>query len=129
MSGTITPFTYVSSVSDNKVNLLEGESEDLFKKAYSPFIVNKSLSGTVDCVLIVNEMNIRQVEPQHQYLYYLNIIPPKKRWAKWMKRENGSDVEAVRKYYNYSYKKAKQALQILSSAQLEIIRKSVEDVK
>lgn len=129
MSENLTPFSYVNSVSDNKVNLLEGDKEALFKKSYAPFIVNRALSGFIDCVLIANEMNTREVDAVHQYLYYLNIIPPKKRFAKWMKKENGSDIEAVRKFYNYSYKKAKQALQLLSSEQLEIIKKNVEDVK
>lgn len=125
----MTPFDYVKSVTDTKENLLTGEALLLFKKSYSPWIVNKALSGLIDCVLFANEVNTRQIEPQYQYLYYLNIIPSKKRWAKWMKKENGSDIEIVRKYFNYSYKKAKQALQLLSSEQLERIRKSVEDVK
>jgi len=129
MSDQLTPFSYVNSISDNKVNLLEGDKESLFKKSYVPFIVNRALSGFIDCVLLANEINTRQVDPVHQYLYYLNIIPSKKRYAKWMKKENGSDIEAVRKYYNYSYKKAKQALQLLSSEQLDQIKKNVEDVK
>ena len=129
MSDQLTPFSYVNSISDNKVNLLEGDKESLFKKSYVPFIVNRALSGFIDCFLLANEINTRQVDPVHQYLYYLNIIPSKKRYAKWMKKENGSDIEAVRKYYNYSYKKAKQALQLLSSEQLDQIKKNVEDVK
>lgn len=125
----MTPFDYVRSVSETKEDLLAGDSLPLFKKSYSPWIVNKALSGFMDCVLFANEMNTRQLDPNQQYLYYLNIIPSRKRWAKWMKKENGSDIEIVRKYYSYSYKKAKQALQLLSSEQLEQIRKRVEDVK
>lgn len=121
----MTPFDFVKSVSETKKDL-SGDEEF---KSYSPWIVNKALAGSSDCVLLVNEINTRQVEPLHQYQYYLNIIPPRQRWSKWLKKENGSDVEVVRKYLKCSVQKAKQALELLSSEQIEQIRKLVEDVK
>lgn len=125
----MTPFDYVKSVTYTKENLLAGDSLLLFKKSYAPWIVNKALSGFTDCVLYANEMNTRQIDPTHQYLYLLNTITPKQRWAKWLKKENGSDIESVKKYFGYSHKKAKEALELLSSEQLEQIKKLVEDVK
>ena len=49
------PFDWVKSISETKENLLDTRESN----AYNPYIVNKSLSHQIDCLLFSNEMNSR----------------------------------------------------------------------
>lgn len=122
------PFDYVNSVTTNKVNLMEGtENDALAEKDYPGFIVNKSLSYYPDTVLHANEMNqYHMLDNKLQYSYFLNSIRPVKRWAKWVKKEDSSDIEYVKEYYGLGNEKALVALSILSSEQLDIIKNKLQ---
>jgi hypothetical protein len=58
-----------------------------------------------------------------QYYYLLNSIRPKKRFAKWVKKQEDNDLDAVMRCYGYSRTKAEAALTLLSPVQLEQIKK------
>ena len=62
--------------------------------------------------------------PQFEYL--LNIVRPKKRFSKWVKKENDRDLSLVKEYYGYNNTKALQALSILTSDQLNSIKGKLE---
>ena len=60
-----------------------------------------------------------------QFSFLINSIRPKKRFGgKWIKQQKLHDLENVKEYYGYSNEKAKQALQILSTEQLEKIKQA-----
>ena len=56
----------------NSINFTKEDlSEDI--KSYPPYIINRCLSGHIDCILYTNEMNIHhQLDKDMQYSYYLN---------------------------------------------------------
>lgn len=113
------PFDYVNSVSHIKKDIMV---TDLDEKEYEPYLVNKALSYHPDTVLYANEMNMRHsIDKKLQYQYYLNIIRPKKRFAKWVKKTDSRELEYVKRYYNYSDEKAEQVLSVLSTQQIEQI--------
>lgn len=122
------PFDYVNSITTNKQNLMEGtENDALAEKEYPAFIVNKSLSYYPDTVLYANEMNsCNHLDNKLQYSYFLNSIRPMKRWAKWVKKEDSTDIHAVKEYYGINDYKARIALEILSSEQLDIIKNTLQ---
>lgn len=95
------------------------------EKDYVPFIINKALSFHFDCTIQANEMNkYPQLPKKLQYQFLLNTVRGYKRpYQKWVKRGTTEDLEAVREYFNYSYDKAKDAMGLLSDAQLQEIRK------
>jgi hypothetical protein len=109
----------IPSILQTKKDVLEND------KAYPAFVVNRALSFHYDCVLQTNEMNKYPNLPGNmQYHFLLNSIRGYKRpFRKWEKRETIDDLDAVKEYYNYSNEKAKEALVLLNSAQLEEIRK------
>ena len=98
------------------------------EKDYPAFVVNRALSFHYDCVLQANEMNKNPGLPASlQYQYLLNTVRGYKRpFRKWEKRETIDDLEAIKEYYNYSNEKAKEALVLLDTAQLETIRKAID---
>ena len=108
---------WLNSINYNKEDL----SEDI--KSYPPYIVNRCLSGHIDCIMFANEMNLNhQLDKDMQYQFYLNIVRKRKRFSPWLKKDKIKDLELVKKYYNYSNSKAEQALKILTKDQLEYIR-------
>tara|TARA_B100001964_G_scaffold113793_1_gene126915 strand:+ start:236 stop:490 length:255 start_codon:yes stop_codon:yes gene_type:complete len=75
-----------------------------------------------------NEMNGLHFLPKRmQFHYFINIIRRKKRFGgKWLSQKKVKDLEAVKEYYGYSNSKAKQALNLLTDGQIEIIKLSLK---
>lgn len=115
---------YLNSINHQKNYLMDDEQA---VKEYNPYIINRCLSGFMECVLYVNELNIHShLDKKMQYDFLINSIRPRKRFSPWLKKEKLDDLELVKSYYGYSNEKAKTALRILSSEQLENIRKHID---
>lgn len=122
------PFDYTNSISHTKKDLMRGTANDkLAEKDYAPFLTNRALSYHNDTVFFANEMNRRHhLDNLLQYDYLLNTVRPKKRYAKWAKKDNDGDVSVVKEYYGYNDSKAQQALAILTKEQLIEMRHLLE---
>jgi hypothetical protein len=115
---------WLNSINSTKENLMEDSSTI---KEYSPYIINRCLSGYIDCVLFANEMNMNHsLDKDMQYSFYLNIIRKRKRFSPWLRKDEIQDLEYVKKYYGYSNEKAYQALKILSREQINFIKQRLE---
>ena len=122
----MTPFDFVNAISHNKKELFEEEPEQA-KKDYASYIVNKALALYPDCLFYANEMNrLHHLDTDLQFKYYLNSIRPMKRYAKWVKRMDDDNLDLVKQYYGYSNKKAKQALSILSTSEINTIKQIIK---
>jgi len=116
---------WLNSINFTKENLIEEDST--LVKEYPPFIINKCLSGHLDCVLFANEMNMYHfLDKDMQYNFYLNILRKRKRFSPWLRKEKVSDLEFVKQYYGYSNEKASQVLKILSNEQIEFIKQRLD---
>lgn len=117
------PFEYLNAINMTKENIMV---DDITEKAYNSFIVNRSLSYFNDTVLYANEMNVNHhIDNRLQFDFFINIVRKKKRFSKFMKPETVSDVEAVKEYYGYSNEKAKSTLTLLTSDQINELKKKV----
>jgi hypothetical protein len=115
---------WLNSINFTKENLMEDLS---VKKDYAPFIINRCLSGHIDCILFVNEMNKHHfLDKDMQYSFYLNSLRKKKRFSPWLRKDKVADLECVKQYYGYSNEKASQALKILSKDQINFIKQRLE---
>ena len=110
----------------NSVNFTKEDlSEDI--SSYPPYIINRCLSGHIDCVMYANEMNMHhQLDKDMQYSFYLNTLRKRKRFSPWLRKDKVKDLECVKQYYGYSNEKASQALKILSKAQIDYIKQKLE---
>jgi hypothetical protein len=116
---------WIDSVAFNKNNLTEEDPTTI--KEYAPYIVNRCLSGHIDCIMFANEMNMNHHLPKDmQYFFYPNSLRKKKRFSPWIRKDKVKDLECVKQYYGYSNEKASQALKILNKEQLEFIKKRLE---
>ena len=110
----------------NSVNFTKEDlSEDI--KSYPPYIINRCLSGHIDCVMYANEMNMHhQLDKDMQYSFYLNTLRKRKRFSPWLRKDKITDLECVKQYYGYSNEKALQALKILTKEQLTFIKQRLD---
>jgi hypothetical protein len=99
-------------------------NDEIDLKDYTPFVVNRALSYHMDCILYANEMNLRTgMDKDMQYQYLLNTIRPMKRkFQPWQKAEANKNLQYVKEYFGYSDSKAKDALGLLTEAQIADIR-------
>ena len=111
----------IPSILQTKKNVFQDE---LDYKDYKPFVVNRALSYHMDCVLYVNELNIKpNIDEDMQYQYLLNTIRPMKRkFQPWQKPSADKDIECVKEYFGYSNEKAREALRILTDDQVAEIK-------
>ena len=110
----------------NSINFTKEDlSEDI--SSYPPYIINRCLSGHIDCIMFANEMNLNhQLDKDMQYQFYLNSLRKRKRFSPWLKKDKVQDLDIVKQYYGYSNEKASQALRILSKQQLEFIKQRLD---
>ncbi len=118
------PFEFVKAI-NNKQDIIR---DDLDEKAYSPYMINHSFSYFPDTVFLANEMNINHhLDNKLQNSFYINTIRRNpKRFSKWNKVKHDGDFEAVKEYYGYNNEKTRSALSLLSTEQINIIKKKVD---
>ena len=120
---------YLNSINTTKKNIIR-DSEDRFsaEKSFPAFPVLRSLSYHVDAVQLVNELNTRSLDefgltPIMKYEFLLDVLPKKKRFAKWAKSEFEELAEIIVELENISYAKALEIIPLLSENKIEHLRK------
>lgn len=119
------PFEFTKTINETKRNLIDEDPE--VEKDYIPFLVNRSLGYFMDTIMYANEMNQKNsLDHKLQYDFLLNIIRPRKRFSKWLKKSKDDNIDLIKKFYGYSYTKAKDVVDILSEDQLKHIRSKLD---
>ena len=114
------PFEYANAINYTKKNIMV---DDIAEKAYNSFMINRQLSYFPDTVLAANEMNrYHHLDNRLQFDFFINIIRKRKRFSKWFKPEQISDLETIKEYYGYSNEKARQVLTLLSTEQINELK-------
>ena len=116
---------WLNSINFTKEDLI-AEDPDAINK-YPPYIINRCLSGHLDCIMFANEMNIHNhLDKDLQYSFYLNTLRKKKRFSPWLRKDKVTDLEIVKQYYGYSNEKALNALRILTPDQINFIKQRLD---
>ena len=116
---------YLNAINFTKKNVMDSDDE-LWKKKYPAFIVNKMLSAFSDTIMLVNEMNRNHfIDKDMQFQFLLNSIRTKKRYSPFLRASKLKEIECVKEYYGYSNDKAKSALDILTKDEIKIIKEKL----
>lgn len=116
---------WLNSINQSKTNIMDTDSDS--EKDYVPYIINRCLSGHIDCVLFANEMNLNHsLDKDMQYSFYLNSIRKRNRFSPWLRKDTIKDLDYVKRYYGYSNEKASQSLKILSKEQIAFIKQRLD---
>ena len=122
----MSPFDVAKNINEK---LGELTSDDI-KENYNPFIVNKIFSMTQDTVFFANELNrCYNLDKDMQYRFYYLVLNKKKRYAKWNKKEKAydeSELNLIKQKYNYSTKRATEAIELLTRQQINSIKAEFE---
>jgi len=113
---------YLNSINYTKKSVMDTD-DPAWEKNYPPYIVNKCMSHHMDTVMYANEMNMHSsLDKKLQYDFFINTVRSRKRFSPWDKKQKMNDLEVVKQYYGYSNEKARQALNILTPDQLNVIK-------
>ena len=116
---------WLNSINFTKKNLIEEDPSEI--KDYAPYVINRCLSGNLDCILFTNEMNRYSIlDKDMQYSFYLNTLRKRKRFSPWLRKDKVTDLEIIKQYYGYSNEKASNALKILTPEQISYIKQRLE---
>ena len=131
-----TIFEHLSGIKEKKTSW---ESlSDMDKKSFSPFIINRWLSMNLELVGLVNELQpftIGQLSPRDTYKLYLDVLPKKKTFDKYVKSKgkskyNDNVLQYLSTYFEVSHREVKDYLEILPKDEvIEIISKFGVDKK
>lgn len=117
---SVSPFEYVKSINDSKVHVMDTEH---MENSYNAFIVNRSMSYFHDTVLLANEMNrLHHTDSRLQYDFLFHAVRKRKRFSKWLKRDEDSSIDVIMRNYKYSYEKARSVLGLFSDSQLNELK-------
>jgi len=122
----ISPFDFANSINHTKEDLIVDERTE---KEYNPFIVNRAMGFGKDTVIAGNEMNARpHLDNKLQYDFLMDVVRKGKRYNKWLKSEE-ENIEAIQKFFGYSFIKAKETLNLLNDTQIDLIKVYLENSK
>lgn len=115
---------YLNSINQTKKNVMDNNPSAV--KDYPPFIINKCLAYHLDTVLFANEMNkYHSLDKKMQYDFFINSLKPRKRFSPWIKKQTLEHLDLIKEYYGYNHAKSLEALRILTTEQLELIKKAL----
>lgn len=122
MSKRLSPFDFVKSINEKTENLIQVQPE--VEKDYLPYMVNRSLSFSPDTILYANSMNERwTLDKKLQYDFLYGSVRRRRRYDKWMKREEDEMLPLVMELYKVNQRRAAEYLSLLTEEQKQQLRR------
>jgi hypothetical protein len=116
---------FLSSINHDKKPLLDTDENAV--KSYTPFVVNRCLSYFADTLFHANEMNCSPwLDNKSQFDFYRLAVRKKKRFSPWLRKDTEENVTLIKQAYGYTESKAREVLNILSTEDLQSIRKALD---
>ena len=123
-AGKLSPFDFLKSINDTKVNLICEDAENA--KYYNSYVINRSLSYLPDTIYFANEMNkFHHIDPELQYSFLINIVRKRKRFSKWDKPQQINNISIIKRYFGYSEEKCRQVVDLFTPDQIESLNNKV----
>ena len=110
-------FDHIKHITDVQSPNYWDDISDEDKKSWSNYMVNRFLSMKMDWVELVNEVQKYQLKPKELYKVYIDILPKKKQWLKYIKGDKSMKYpkwvyEIVAKYLEISLREAAAAVEV-----------------
>jgi uncharacterized protein (DUF2384 family) len=110
-----TVWDYLTAINSTKKDITEEGTE-----GYVPFVINRTLSYFADTVFQANEVNQHHHLPHNaQFQYLLNTCTRRKRFTKWIKKDDDTRIRKVSQVMNINQQRAREVVSLLSVQQLE----------
>ena len=116
---------YLKAINNTKKPIMDSDDE-FIEKDYVPFVVNRCLSFFPDTIIQSNQMNVfSHLDKKMQFDFLQRTIRKKNRYSPWIKETLSEDIDIIKEYFNYGNRKAKEALDILSSDDINQIKNKI----
>lgn len=115
------PFDFIRSFNDKSD--VEFSSSD-----YKPYVINRALSFNKDTIHFASMMNkFSMLEKVAQFDFYMKGIPKGKRYGKWLKPDETTEVvELLMKQYCINNRTATEYAALLSERDIQQLRETNE---
>lgn len=120
------PFDFVNNINSTAANMMrDTENDELAEKGYVPWVVNLAFTLYPDTILYANLMNqYSHLDNRPQYEFYKYGMRPKQRKAKWVKHVDSDVLDMICETYSCNQTVARDFLKLLSTEQLNAIKKN-----
>ena len=111
-SDKISVFDFINCIFDKT----EMPDEELFKKYYTPYIVNTYLSFFREHIFIANALNMNwNISPEQHFLILFNGLDKSKKRTKWIHRDKGlaEKIKLLKDLYQYSTRQAREIIPMI----------------
>ena len=116
------PWDFVKSINEHKYIF-----EDIDKKDYSEYVVNKAFSFFPDTIFLANEINrFPGRDPKQHYDFLFYTIGKKHRYSKWVKQQKDETVLMLSEKLNVKYDRAVEIMTTLSDSDLKTLMASFD---
>ena len=110
-------FDHISAITSQQHPNYWDEISDEDKKSWSNYMVNRFLSMKPDWIEFVNEVQKYSLQPKELYKVYIDILPKKKQWLKYIKGDKKMKYpkwvyEIVAKHLQISMREAGDAVEM-----------------
>lgn len=118
------PFEYIDAMSYTKdTSILEKRGEF----AYPDFLANRHFSYFIDSVFFANMMNTYpKLDNKMKFDFYLHELRSRKRFHKWIKKEETSKIEILKEFYSINTAKAMEIESLFDKETIAEMEKQLE---
>lgn len=118
---------FLGSINRYKRNMMRSQDidPDLAEREYKKlaYVINRVYGYFPESIFPAQEMNKRsKLDGKMQYDFYFHRIDKNSRFAKGIKMDNPTHLGLVKRFFNFSDKKAREALTILSPDEILFIQ-------
>ena len=115
-------FDYLNAFTFQKLDL--DFNNDEINKKYQPFLINRFVSMAEIFIPLVNEINRYNVPKSAHYRYYLQSLPKRKQYFKYIKKAKDLDLDQkklIAEYFEVGLKDAERYINIMEEKEIQDI--------
>ena len=110
-------FDHITHITQKQTKGYWDSLNETEKKQWSNYMIHRFLSMKMEYVDVVNEIQRYNLKPKDLYKLYIDILPKKKEWLKYIKGKKKMKhekwlLEIIAKYYESSLKEAHEYLEV-----------------
>jgi hypothetical protein len=113
------------------INFKSYDDEEIsLDNGFIVYIIIQYFSQFSDTIFLAQQLNMMANLPiDSQFWFLYNSISKRKRYSKWIKRDNSPELISIMEYYNINYNRATEYLDILTSVEVKDIIKIIDQDK
>ena len=110
-------FHHITHITQHQTKGYWDSLNETEKKQWSNYMIHRFISMKMEYVEVANEFQRYKLKPKELYKLYINVLPKKKEWLRYIKGKKDMKyekwvVEIVAKHYESSLSEAREYLEV-----------------